>query len=225
MRKAAILLVLLALSCSQYYETHCGACGNSTIPKKCSELLVSQPDCSIPSYSFMCQKEETREGWIFCPSCPEGYSLASCGSSWLFGLYKTSHCTMTYPASCGTYCDRQDNVLLSTECAIAKKKMCCEIPTNRVEIVSPSGNNISFYRNDSVNFTIQYFGTVKNVSLDFGDGKSESQLAGTGSFLFFAHTYTASGDITARATAFSCLNCSHIYNSTSSVSIAIKYRR
>lgn len=215
---------MLALSSAQYSQTLCSGCGED-VPKQCSQLIISEVSCEIPSSAFLCQKQEVRDGWIFCPSCPEGYSLASCGSSWLFGLFKTSHCVLNYSTACGKYCELQDSVVSRTECAIQKKKKCCEIPTNSIEIFSPYGSNLTFYRNESVDFAMLYSGAVKNISIDYGDGHTGWEAPTQSGIATSSHTYMMTGDFQAIAKAYSCENCSHKFVSTSSVNFTVRYNR
>ncbi|VVB98038.1 Uncharacterised protein [uncultured archaeon] len=224
MKTAAILFLVLALSFAQYSQALCGDCGG-TIPKKCGDLLVSDVPCASPSASFSCQKQEIFEGWILCPSCSEGYALASCDSSWLFGLFKTSHCTQNYSVSCGKYCSLEDTVLVRTPCELQKTKKCCEIPTNGVDFVSPLGSNATLYRNESSDFSFFYSGTVKNVSIDYGDGYMEWKSPNVNNFISSSHTYAYTGEYQVIVKAYSCMNCSYQYVSNSTQNVTVLFKR
>ncbi len=218
-----LLFALLSLSFAQYSQTVCGECGKEA-PRQCAELLISEMNCSTLSASFACRKEETREGWIFCPACPDGYSLLRCDSGWFFGLFKTSFCTMNYSAQCGQYCQQDDNVLSRTTCSIKKKQECCEIPTNIIQILSPAANMV-FYRNESVNFMLTFSGAVKNISIDYGDGRMDWESPTQSGIAHISHIYFSTGDFGVVARAYSCNNCSHRFNSSDTLNITVKYKR
>ncbi len=219
-----LLIAVSALAFAQYSQQICSACGNSTVPRGCGDLPIAALPCRIPSASFSCQTSVVLEGWLFCPSCPDGYSLASCQSSWLFGLYKTSTCRMDYAPGCGSYCEQDDNVLSRSDCDLNKTRKCCSIPTNTIEILSPVAGNASFYRNDSVEFTLRTSGTVKNVSIDYGDGKFEWLAPQSNDLITVSHTFASPGDFVAVATAYTCGACSYKFTSNDTLAITVDLR-
>lgn len=220
MRKIIFLVFLINLFYGQYYITLC----SENVSAQCKELPIFNQSNKVSSASFTCQKQITQGGWFFCPSCIKDYLFVRCESSWLFGLYKTSFCAKNYSVNCGEYCDLRDNVLSRSLCILTKTEKCCKIPTNEIKILSPS-NNASFYKNEPVNFSIKYSGMVANISIEYGDGANETKAGNINELTLFSHSYSSLGEFQVTATAYTCNNCTHIFNSSSSIKIRVENRR
>lgn len=221
MRKIALFFALFAAILAAA-QPSCGGCGLPA-PDGCADLNISETSCSIGSASFTCRQDAVFEGWLICPSCPEGYSFASCGSSWLFGLFKTTYCTKDYAVSCGNQCEASDNVLSRTPCEIPQKTRCCEIPTNSIRIASPN-STASFAHGVLVNFSVTYSGLVSDIFMDFGDGESEWRSPNINNLTSFSHSYVANGIYGATAKAYTCANCSYKSASSDRLNVTIKTR-
>lgn len=100
-------------------------------------------------------------------------------------------------------------------------KKCCTIPTNKIEIASPLENS-SFSKNQNITFTLTYGGEIKNITIDYGDKTTEWKTPNPNNLSLFTHPYQYPSIFTITATAYSCNNCSHKFNSTDSITIYVQ---
>ncbi len=171
MKRIFVYLLLIILSFNLVhsfspYKEECSQCGFS-------DLTCDYPHynktCIQNAFSYTCRIEKVKTGFIFCPSCENGYYLEKCTSDW-FGLIKNSHCVKDRLTECGGSCNKNELVYEIHNCTRKTYKVCCKIPQNKITINYPeNGSNIDI--NKTFNISLSMEGLVKKLNVDFGDGK------------------------------------------------------
>jgi hypothetical protein len=226
MRKAMLVLLFIfaTLTAAPLYNQVCSPCGSMKEPKACSGFSIIKKPCELQTYGFVCAKTTIKEGILLCPSCPSGYELERCESSW-FGLIKRSICIQPRKKQCGEMCDINEDVLSFFPCTKHSFSLCCNIPNNNISIKLE--NQLPVLTNENIELLVKYWGVVKQVVLELGDGRKLVKSVNTTSNnitnnIEFNITYSSPGYYRVIAKAYSCIGCTKPVISKDSTTIIVK---